>query len=277
LFFHPPISDAFEKNGHLVFKTFRNKKSKGYYFKMLTFEGYLRYLMSTDFILSVILSSLGFIGYYFSMNSEGLFKRFYPDHNGVVKGTDTWVVYQRICGVAFLGIIPALIVILFFNSSFYELGINFKNPLLTFGCTIGLLVLVIFMNSKNGGTKENLVVYPQIRSFPWAKKDFITNSWSWIAYLIAYEFLFRGILFFGTVYFIGLTEAVILNAAIYALVHIPKGMKETLGAIPLGIVLCIISYHTGNIWTALLVHVGLALSNDYFSHKAQVRLLNESK
>ena len=233
--------------------------------------------MSTDFQLSLILSSLGFIGYFFSMNSEGLFKKFNPNHIGVIEGSSAWVVFQRFCGVFFLGVLPLITVILFFNSSLVELGVNTKNMLPTLGYTLGLLIVVIFMNSRNGGTKDNLVFYPQIRTFPWTKSTFFTNSWSWIAYLIAYEFLFRGILFFGTVNYIGLTEAIILNAAIYALVHIPKGIKETLGAIPLGVVLCIISYQCGNMWTALLVHIGLALSNDYFSHKAQVKLLNESK
>ena len=231
--------------------------------------------MTTDFILSIILTSMGFIGYHFSMNSEELYKKLYPSTSP--SNTAKWVTYQRLCGMFFLGLLPMICVLFFFQLSFAELGINGENLGKTALYTLGLCGLLVFMNSQIAGKPDNLTFYPQIRSFPWTPKTFFLNSWGWIGYLVAYEFLFRGVLFFGTLHYIGLTAAVALNACIYALVHIPKGIKETIGAIPLGIVLCLISYDTNNIWTALLVHIALALSNDYFAHKAQVKLLQQGK
>ncbi|MFN8134788.1 MAG: CPBP family intramembrane glutamic endopeptidase [Bacteroidales bacterium] len=60
-----------------------------------------------------------------------------------------------------------------------------------------------------------------------------------------------------------LWPAIALNTAIYMLVHIPKGIKETLGAIPLGVLLCYLTVQTGSIWIAVMVHIVMALSNEW--------------
>ena len=93
----------------------------------------------------------------------------------------------------------------------------------------------------------------------------LLNTVGWGLYLLAYEYLFRGILFFGVLPWLGLYATIALNTTIYALAHLPKGAKETIGAIPLGIVVCLITFETGNIWVAFLVHMILALSNDYIA------------
>ena len=73
---------------------------------------------------------------------------------------------------------------------------------------------------------------------------------------------------FVSVAYLGVWPAIILNVAIYALVHVPKGIKEAVGAIPLGILLCIITLQTGSIIVALAVHIIMALGNEWFSLKA---------
>lgn len=91
------------------------------------------------------------------------------------------------------------------------------------------------------------------------------NAFTWIAYLFGYELMFRGLLLFTTVEFMGAWPAIILNTALYALVHIPKNLEETIGAVPLGLLLCLITLSTGTFWVAFGVHVCLALSNFFFS------------
>jgi membrane protease YdiL (CAAX protease family) len=56
-----------------------------------------------------------------------------------------------------------------------------------------------------------------------------------------------------------------LNCAIYALAHLYKGPGETFGAIPVGVLLCYLTLVTGNIWTAVILHSLMALSNEWFS------------
>jgi membrane protease YdiL (CAAX protease family) len=83
--------------------------------------------------------------------------------------------------------------------------------------------------------------------------------------MTAYEILFRGILLFGTLPLLGAPAAILLNMSLYSLTHIPKGLKETLGALPVGFLFCAITLYTGTIWIALLVHGMLAVANDLFA------------
>ena len=64
------------------------------------------------------------------------------------------------------------------------------------------------------------------------------NLLGWAIYLFGYEFLFRGILLFPLAETVGVWPAIAVNIALYSATHIPKGLDETLGAIPLGLVLC---------------------------------------
>jgi membrane protease YdiL (CAAX protease family) len=111
-------------------------------------------------------------------------------------------------------------------------------------------------------------MYPQIRKNEWNLKLILISAFSWILYLIAYEFLFRGYLLFVFLKYLNVWAAISLNVAIYALVHVPKGHKEAIGAIPLGLVLGIITLKTGSIWFAFGLHVVLALSNEWLSLRA---------
>jgi membrane protease YdiL (CAAX protease family) len=88
-----------------------------------------------------------------------------------------------------------------------------------------------------------------------------------MTYLFAYEFLFRGLLLFFCIEELGVVLALIVNIFLYSLVHIPKGRKETIGAIPMGIILCILTIHSGTIWMAFWIHCSLALSNEWLSIK----------
>lgn len=54
-------------------------------------------------------------------------------------------------------------------------------------------------------------MYPQIREKDWAIEMLILSAFSWIAYLLAYEFRSRGFLFFATLPVWGLVFAIVLN------------------------------------------------------------------
>ena len=87
------------------------------------------------------------------------------------------------------------------------------------------------------------------------------NLLGWAIYLFGYEFLFRGILLFPLAETVGVWPAIAVNIALYSATHIPKGLDETLGAIPLGLVLCWLTLASGTIWIAFLVHVAMAWTN----------------
>ena len=63
----------------------------------------------------------------------------------------------------------------------------------------------------------------------------------------------------------GFAAAMVLNTILYALAHLYKGRMETLGSVPVGVLLCYLTFLTGNIWTAVVIHCLMALSNEWFS------------
>lgn len=99
----------------------------------------------------------------------------------------------------------------------------------------------------------------------------MASALSWIAYLFSYEVLFRGLLLFSAREAIGYWPAIILNTGIYSLVHYPKGIKETLGAVPFGIIICVLTFKTGNMLIAFFTHTILALSNEWLSIHAYLQ------
>jgi membrane protease YdiL (CAAX protease family) len=178
------------------------------------------------------------------------------------------VLWQRLSGVFFLGILPGSVLLIFLPFTLKELGLFYQISNETILLTIILIVIVVIINSFAASNPENLKNYPQIRIPGWNLSIVFINMISWSLYLMAYEFLFRGILLFGLIKPFGIWPAIAINVALYSLVHFPKGIRETLGAIPLGFVLSILTVQTGTIWIAIIVHIGMALSNDYFSFKA---------
>lgn len=78
-------------------------------------------------------------------------------------------------------------------------------------------------------------------------------------FILSYEFFFRGVLLFLAINQFGLIRAIIINVAMYLVLHLFDSKKERLGAIPFGIILCFISYKTGSIWCAFLLHLTLTV------------------
>tara|TARA_B100000609_G_C17018548_1_gene332465 strand:- start:171 stop:701 length:531 start_codon:yes stop_codon:yes gene_type:complete len=152
----------------------------------------------------------------------------------------------------------------FSNIEFW--GLTYKWTFSDSKFTIILALILIPLGALNAKGKWHLTQYPQVRMMRWNKVEYITNLLSWGLYLLGYEFLFRGILFLGLIPFTGLYTAIGINTTLYALAHLYKGKKETIGSIPLGIVLCYITCKTGTIWAAFAIHWIMAGNNFIWSH-----------
>jgi len=167
--------------------------------------------------------------------------------------------------MALFGIFPAIVTYFLLKVNVQELGFGSQDITVSLRYYFPLGLLAIIINMFAASKPANLAVYPQMKIPVWTPYIFLFNAVCWGAYLLAYEFLFRGVLLFLCLPALGTVNAIAINAAIYALVHIPKGFRETLGAILFGIILCIITLRTGTIWCAFLTHFTLALSNDLWS------------
>ncbi len=218
-------------------------------------------------VISLLWSVAGFTCYYLLAKNDFLARRI-TRRDPSVDFHVVQVLLQRMWGVIFLGMLSALMVTLFLRDTLqaYGFGFHFLRPppwwaYLSFP-------LILAGARFNASSSKNLALYPQFRIERWTPRILVVNGISWVMFLIAYEFLFRGLLLFGTLSVLDPQPAILLNCTLYAVAHLYKGPLETIGAIPLGALLCYLTIVTGNIWTAVVIHSFMALTNEWMSIRA---------
>lgn len=215
-----------------------------------------------EVLMAVGLTTIGFIIYWFLALSAGVRARL-ERLLGKERSLLALVIFQKQTGVLFLGIIPAICCFIVFDHGLKFYGLTLQNFGMSMLYLLGLAVIIVPLTLFSARKPDIFATYPQIRILNWTPRLVAVNSLNWILYLLAYEFLFRGILLMLLVPVLGVWPAIIINVSLYSATHIPKGAKETISAIPFGFVLCLITLHTGSILVAFLAHVMLALLNDY--------------
>ena len=219
----------------------------------------------SGFFPSVVTLSL-FIVCYFSYWFISQSARLEAFCRRTFKGEDAqanYILLQRVVGIIFLGVVPVIALTAVLGESLGDYGIARPALIPTLywigGISVGLLPLVLSFSRK----PEFYRTYPLIRKKIWDTRQIFTNTLSWIVYLLAYEFFFRGFLLTTCWRLFGSYPAIFINVSLYFCVHIPYGFWVSLGAIPLGIAMCFATLHTGGIWAAFAVHLLVALLNDY--------------
>ena len=211
-------------------------------------------------ILAIGGVTIAFIAYYFVIISPKMEARIRGNANEE-EGEIKWVVFQRLWGGGILGLTALLLPLIGLGESPFKYGMSFSIDGETALIILGMGVLIVLINLLRAGKPANLVHYPQIRARRWDRKLLLMSSFGWIIYLLGYELMFRGFLLYGCIETLGIWPAIAINASIYSFAHFFKGMGETIGAIPFGILICIATLYTGNFMLAFIVHCFLALSN----------------
>ena len=232
---------------------------------------------TTEVNIALAMSLIGFLAWFFLSKSEGLFqwmiKRFGEDKALVYR-----IYFQRWWGFTLFGVIPAIV---FFTTQPYspkEYGLYWNGSTEVWLWTIGLSVVLGGATWISTQKPDSLAMYPEIRKKDWSRSIFWWSAIGWIVYLIGYEWMFRGWLLFACERAFGLWPAIIINTVIYSLVHVPKSAREGIGAIPLGFLLCIIAFRTETIFVPVVVHIVLALANEWFSLRfhPEIRVLKKT-
>lgn len=175
------------------------------------------------------------------------------------------VVIQRLTGFLCFFVIPAAIVFTLPDTDFRDLGLIPKTNVTVWQLSLLIALPLVLLSTLTAKSTRNLSEYPQIRNNQWNSGLLIISALTWILYLFAYEFTFRGFLFFSLIEPLGLMPAIAVNTCIYALVHVPKSFREAVGSIPLGIILCLAVWKTDTFMVAFISHCFLALSNEWLS------------
>lgn len=218
--------------------------------------------------LPIILALLFFILYWFTASSPKV-KRYFYDKYDFNQAAFKHIFFTKIFGFVSMGILPVIVCVLFLDIPFSDYGFTFipETSLFSAAWIVGLSILVIPLVYFSAKKPKNLKNYPQVRSKIWTRRMVILNAIGWFLYLFGYEFLFRGVLLVPLIEPLGAWPAIAINIALYSATHIPKGLDETIGAIPLGLVLCLLTLSSGTIWIAFLVHVAMAWTNTFTALK----------
>jgi len=182
-------------------------------------------------------------------------------------GRNRIVVYisEKLIGFLLFGIIPfSLFIILS--------GLLSSESVMTLGTSAHywyilppLLLVVSVLTFSSSRKKAMQGRYPQLSIRVWSVKYLLISSSAWIIYILGYEFLFRGILWVSCFTAFGFWPALIINAVLYAIVHLDQGATMSLGSIPVGIVFCLLTFLTGSFFPAFLIHSYMAVSTELFS------------
>lgn len=173
--------------------------------------------------------------------------------------------YHRLSGFLFLGIISYWIGSHWLDLSPAQMGVGFTlNNVAKWSLLAAVLVIPALM-FRVGPQKRNLWDNPKIRARHWSWALVLFSTLSWIIYLFAYEFFFRGFLLFPCIDQWGLVWAVVINVVFYSLAHLDQGWRMVIGAAIFSVILSLISFYTGNFYAAFLIHVINACCNEWIS------------
>ncbi|HPE35256.1 MAG TPA: CPBP family intramembrane metalloprotease [Bacteroidales bacterium] len=178
-----------------------------------------------------------------------------------------WIFFQKSVGFLFMGFLPAIFYILFYDGHITDFGLTYNHIITNWHFLLGLPALMVFISFFAARSKKQQEIYPQMRIKRWTKMQFFVNAVGWIIYLMAYEYLFRGLFLFAGVDLFGIWPAIFINVAVYSAVHMHKGIAETLGAVPFGIVACWLTLTTGTFLVSAFAHIGMAVSMEFFAIK----------
>ena len=214
---------------------------------------------STVAVAVIILFTTGWAVYAFLGGSGRLQERFQARY-GPRLGAIRYTTFQRVLMACCFGLVPLLVSLVVLH---VDLGSFCRLPRLR--RSAGLWALLLFLGAGFGSyfnpeLRRPGARYPQMKLTEWTRPLILYNLLLWALFLVAYEFMYRGLLLYSLLpYGLGITLTV--NAALYALTHIHKGLTETLAAAPFGLALCLLTLATGSFWTAAAIHVSLAVGN----------------
>ena len=158
---------------------------------------------------------------------------------------------RHLIGILIFGILFYLLI-----PEYQSLLTSIKYPNLFFlvlGSIIFIATVLLAWTSVNKSI-ERMKILPTV---------YKQNGWLYfplrIMFLLAYEYFFRGVLLFTLINSFGMVIAILLCTILYVLIHAFDTKAEIIGAIPFGIVLCLLSYYSKSIIIPFIIHIALSL------------------
>lgn len=210
----------------------------------------------------ILLSTVLFVMYWFLAKSEIIKQKFFTKYT-FDEAARKHIFFTKYLGFFLLGIVPLIFAMCILGKDLKSMGLWFNGNTTVFSIIwiVVLAIIIIPLTYYAAKRPSNLLNYPQIRAKIWTRKTFFINLLGWSIYLFGYELFFRGVFLFTLVDELGIPFAISVNVMFYTLSHIPKGLGETLGALPFGLLLCFLTIQSATIWIAYFSHLILAFTN----------------
>lgn len=163
-----------------------------------------------------------------------------------------------------LGLIPALIVKLVFREPLSAYGVRLGD--VSFGWKAFAVVapVMVLLSLSASRLPEFLAVYPLNGAAADGPLAFAGHALAYLAFYAGWEFGFRGFVQFGLREEMGDWNAILVQTALSAALHVGKPIGETLGAVLGGLVWGVIAFRSRSLLVPLLTHWVLGLSLDLF-------------
>jgi len=233
-------------------------------------------ILKTEFLASLAIFSvlLFFWLYFFTAKRRLLLKYFIqPLFPSWSAGAIEFISY-KLTGILFTGVLPFLVFVLILSVPLSGIGLVVGRTIHFWYLLIILIIITAIASFRMSQSIKVQQMSPELKLKDWFPRHVILSVSAWLLYILGYEFLFRGVLWFLSSEAFGFWPALIINRLLYSIVNLPQGKLIALGTIPVGTVLCLLSHLTGSFIPAFLIHSFIAVLTDLFSlyHNTEVRL-----
>lgn len=172
--------------------------------------------------------------------------------------------FRKGLGTVLLGVVPAIGIAAAWPGGLSRCGLTLDEAprsLALAALFIALSALPILSQAKKPSYRLH---YPEVR-MPFTPRIATWNALAWIAFLIAYELFFRGILVLGLAAELGPLPALAISLMAYVFVHLDRYVGETLGTLVSGTVFSLVALDTGSLLMPIVAHLGVALLSDHLA------------
>lgn len=215
--------------------------------------------MKTGYLILALLNgTLGFMLWYALSSSLGLPKSFQIQYDINVSYFRR-ILRRRFAGFLIYGVLP-LVLIFKFNVlgevAFADLGISFRWDNRVAMWLAILLPITLVINLLSARSRETLINYPEIRVTIWTPRMLFMSALYWIMYLVAMEFLYRGLILQSLFMNTGnVWWTIIISACLYAMIHYFKDNRISVMSLPYGLIMAYATLDSGSLLPTILVHV----------------------
>jgi membrane protease YdiL (CAAX protease family) len=135
-----------------------------------------------------------------------------------------------------------------------------KTTILMIGATVLLTCLCILVSYQLAQKKIKQLREGGLIVISVSKLVLIIYFLVRVLFICFYEIWFRGMLLNYGISNFGIVTGIVLNVALYSLLHIVNGKEELLSCIPFGILLCYVSLWQGSVIPAIAIHLALTIT-----------------